>query len=147
MSTKALIHLENKITEVSNHIDKTTGKRKFNMLLIVVPSGLQMHYKKIKRVCLVKNKIQSQLILESSFENSKTNVMIFGKILLQMLAKLGNILWMPKQISLEGINVVIIAFEATQANTETILCTCGTNDGSYIPKYSKVNQCGIKDRN
>jgi hypothetical protein len=42
--------------------------------------------------------------------NNKNNVSIFGKILLQMLAKSGNVLWIPKQVLESSRKIMLLAF-------------------------------------
>lgn len=65
-----------------------------NLLFIVIPNILKTQYKKIKDYCLLDIKSVSQIATEGTL--GKKNVQsIATKILLQIIAKKGNILWVP----------------------------------------------------
>lgn len=77
-------------------IDLAICKYKCNCALIVLESQMKNAYKGIKKMCLEKSKIVSQVILESTLKKKNT-MSIQTKVLLQMAAKVGNTLWVPSQ--------------------------------------------------
>ena len=80
------------------------------MLLIIIPNQFKSGYRKIKKFSLIEHKVLTQLVCESMVINNKNNVTIFGKILLQMLAKSGNVLWIPKQVLESSRKIMLLAF-------------------------------------
>jgi hypothetical protein len=61
----------------------------------VIPNFLKQNYGEIKRECLKNLNIVSQCIVENTLR--KKNIQsIATKVLLQMIAKRGNVLWVPK---------------------------------------------------
>lgn len=65
------------------------------MCLIVLPNQLKTQYKKIKNSALVKVKVVCQMTTETTLRK-KNLQSIATKILLQIIAKRGNTLWVPK---------------------------------------------------
>jgi len=63
--------------------------------LIILPNQLKTQYKKIKNSALVKHKIICQMTTEATLRK-KNLQSIATKILLQIIAKRGNTLWVPK---------------------------------------------------
>lgn len=74
------------------NIEKAAGD--CNLLFIAIPNCLKTQYKRIKDYCLFNVKRISQIACEGTL--GKKNVQsIATKILLQIIAKKGNILWVP----------------------------------------------------
>lgn len=112
------------------------------MILLVLPNSLKIYYRKLKRLCLIQYKISSQFICESAFtQRHCTN--IFGKLLLQMLAKRGNVLWVPKQsLKLPGNQkVMLIAYDTNKYSSNTIISTCCTGNEDYNVAFSRFGVC------
>lgn len=78
-----------------SEIENAMRKDKINIALIVIPSYLKNNYGEIKRECLKNLNIVSQCITDKTLR--KPNLQsVATKILLQMIAKRGNILWVPR---------------------------------------------------
>lgn len=90
--------------------------KKTNFLLLILPNSLKVHYRKIKKICLINYEIISQLVFESTL-NHRHNLTIFGKILLQIIAKMGNILWSPQQIFETERKIILIAFSTSRVSS------------------------------
>ena len=67
---------------------------KSNMFWFILPNSFKTHYSAIKKIVL-KSQVNSQVSLVSTMQK-KGFASVFTKILLQMAAKLGNKLWVPK---------------------------------------------------
>lgn len=101
-NNKALLQVEMGIIEACK-------QQKSNIVFIVLPNGLKTYYRKIKKFCLIDHKIISQIICESMLPH-RHSINIFGKILLQILAKCGNILWIPKQVLESEKKIMLLAY-------------------------------------
>lgn len=67
----------------------------YNMLMLVLPDKLKALYHEIKTMTLVPGReILTQIVLEGTLRKTKGQA-VFTKLLLQMVAKRGNILWVP----------------------------------------------------
>lgn len=74
---------------------KHRAKKDYNLYLIVLPTPLKTSYKTIKKVCLLELKIISQMVTEATLQRKEFQS-IATKVLLQMAAKVGNTLWVPR---------------------------------------------------
>jgi hypothetical protein len=83
------------IETVEGTIKKAADKEGCNICLIVLPNQLKTQYKKIKNSALIKYKIICQMTTEATLRK-KNLQSIATKILLQIIAKRGNTLWVPK---------------------------------------------------
>lgn len=96
------------IENVEDTIKKAADREGCNICLIILPNQLKTQYKKIKNSALVKHKIICQMTTEATLR--KKNVQsIATKILLQIIAKRGNTLWVPK-ISSNLNGAMMVAF-------------------------------------
>ncbi len=66
-----------------------------NICLIVIPPNMKTQYKRIKEASLIENQIVCQVAVEATLRK-KNAQSIATKILLQIIAKRGNTLWVPK---------------------------------------------------
>ena len=81
--------------------------------MIVLPNSLKTSYKKIKKLCLIDLKINSQVVTQATLQRKEFSS-IATKVLLQMAAKVGNTLWVPKPIeSLRGKKIMLIGVDST----------------------------------
>lgn len=112
------------------------------MILLILPNVLKAYYRKLKRMCLIEYKVLSQFVCENALVH-RHNVTIFGKILLQMLAKRRNILWVPKQVFelKEKNKIMLISYETCKYCSETIVSTCCTENENYNVGFSKFGVC------
>jgi argonaute-like protein implicated in RNA metabolism and viral defense len=74
---------------------KKAVERGNNIVLIVLPAFLKNNYKDVKVFAIREQEIISQVITEYTLR--KKNIQsIATKVLLQIIAKRGNILWVPQ---------------------------------------------------
>jgi argonaute-like protein implicated in RNA metabolism and viral defense len=101
-------HYKNGLELLGKAIRKAADSERCNMCLILIPKELRTQYKKIKDISLVKHKMICQVATELTLRKKNLHS-IATKILLQIIAKRGNILWVPKlQSDIEG--AMMIAF-------------------------------------
>ncbi len=65
--------------------------------MIVIPISLKTQYKLIKNKSIVSSEMLTQVMVDSQF-NKKGFQSIATKVLLQIIAKRGNTLWVPRPI-------------------------------------------------
>lgn len=69
-----------------------------NILLIVLPNNLKTAYPKLKQYTLIgesKSQILTQFVTDGTLRRKNGAQSVHTKLLLQMAAKRGNILWVP----------------------------------------------------
>jgi hypothetical protein len=69
-----------------------------NILLIVLPNNLKTAYPKLKQYTLIgdpSSKILTQFVTDGTLRRKNGAQTVHTKLLLQMAAKRGNILWVP----------------------------------------------------
>ena len=99
------------------------------MLFIAIPNNLKTQYKKLKEFCLFSLKVVSQIACQSTL--GKKNVQsIATKILLQIIAKRGNVLWVPS-FSTKIQNTMIVAFDNAAIGGNAIVSCCATINDTF----------------
>ena len=119
-----------------NTIDSAVRKEKINVCFVVIPNFLKHNYQDIKKQCLQKSNVISQCAVESTLKK-KNLQSIATKILLQMIAKRGNILWVPK-LSTSLKDTMIMAFDKAKASRSTVLSCCATINETFSSIFSKT---------
>ena len=105
-------------------------------MLVVIPSSLKTSYPKLKQHLLVaKNKQEmiSQFVVETTLRK-KGAQSIHTKLLLQIIAKRGNILWAPKlsnQLSDRLAGTCLIAIDSASKGSTTVISSCGTTNSTF----------------
>lgn len=117
-------------------LHKATDKEGCNICLIMLPNQLKTQYKKIKVMALLKSQIICQMMTENTIR--KKNIQsIATKVLLQIIAKRGNTLWVPKIPS--GLSPTsMIAFESAKAGNKTTLSMCATINSTFSSIFSRT---------
>jgi len=108
--------------------------------LIVIPQFMKTNYGEIKRECLKKLNIVNQCILDKTLKKQNAQS-VATKLLLQMIAKRGNVLWVPKTTG-KVYDTMIMAFDNSKGMYgNSIVCCASVNDtfSSYFSKTSKYN--------
>jgi hypothetical protein len=82
------------VTSISKEIENCSANN-HNICMIVIPSSLKTHYKQIKIKSIETNQMLTQVMLDTQF-GKKGFQSIATKILLQIIAKRGNTLWVPR---------------------------------------------------
>lgn len=116
-----------------NHISQAADEG-CNMVFVAIPNTLKNQYKKIKEHCLMEACILSQVACESTL--GKKNVQsIATKILLQIIAKKGNTLWVPsfsKQIS----HTMIVGFDNASVGGKSVVSICSTINSTFSSVFT-----------
>lgn len=122
---------------IDNMIHKATDKEGCNICLIVLPNQMKTQYKKIKHLALNKHKIVCQITTEGTLRK-KNLQSIATKILLQIIAKRGNTLWVPKIP--QGLPpTMMIAFESCKSNSKNTIAMCATVNSTFSSIMSRVD--------
>lgn len=105
-----------------------------NELFVAIPNNLKRDYKKLKDFCLFHLNVVSQIACESTL--GKKNVQsIATKILLQIIAKKGNILWVPS-VSPQIKNTMIAAFDNAAIGGNPVVSCCATFNETFSRVFS-----------
>ena len=106
-------------------IGKAAEREGCNICLIVLPNPLKTQYKRLKTTALLKHRIVCQMTTENTLRKNNLRS-IATKILLQIIAKRGNTLWVPKIPS--GVSeAMMLAFETVKTGKLTTLGMCATS--------------------
>jgi aubergine-like protein len=115
-------------------------KDSYNIYLIVLPNALKTSYKKIKKICLVDLKLVSQIVTQFTLGRKEFNS-IATKVLLQMAAKVGNTLWVPKPMeSLRGVRIMLVGVDSTADKNSKgkIIGFCASLNESHTKYFSST---------
>lgn len=80
---------------IQSLLQKAAEKDYCNVCFIVLPNQFKNQYKAIKTQALIENRMVCQVALDSTLRK-KSVQSICTKILLQIIAKRGNTLWVPQ---------------------------------------------------
>lgn len=105
-------------------IDAAMNRDQINIALIVIPNFLKQSYGEIKRECLKNLNIVSQCVVENTLKK-KNLQSVATKLLLQMIAKRGNILWVPKMTGRIN-DAMIMAFDNAKGRVGNSIVCCAT---------------------
>ena len=127
---------ERRAIEDISKILKKANENGFNIALIVIPNHMKTQYKRIKEASLIENKIVCQVFTEGKLKN-KNAQSICTKVLLQIIAKRGNTLWVPKiRAKLDDLMLIGIDNAKLDGN-KNVLAACGTVNSTFTSIYSK----------
>ena len=105
---------------------------------------MKTQYKKLKTAALLKYRIICQMTTENTMRKQNLRS-IATKILLQIIAKRGNTLWVPR--CPEGVNeAMILAFETVSAGRKTTLGMCATLNATFSSIFSRTDTYESIDR-
>jgi hypothetical protein len=118
-------------------LKKAIDKEGCNICLIILPNQLKTQYKKIKILALLKSQIICQITTEGTLRK-KNLQSIATKILLQIIAKRGNTLWVPKIPS--GLPAtMMVAFESAKSGSVTTVSMCATLNSTFTSIFSRTS--------
>lgn len=107
---------------------------KVNVCLIVLPGGLKNDYKKIKRSAIL-GEMVTQVITD--FTMRKKNLQsIATKVLLQIIAKRGNTLWVPETAK-ELAECMLIGFDTANVCKGTFLAATATINSTFSSLHTR----------
>jgi hypothetical protein len=124
------------IRQIEEMIRKAVEKEDCNICLIILPNQLKTQYKKVKNEALLHHKIICQVTTEGTLKK-KNLQSIATKILLQMIAKRGNTLWVPR-IPAGLPSTMMVAFE-TVKDRKTTLGMCATINSTFSSIFSRTD--------
>lgn len=100
--------------------------------------SLKSHYKKIKEKCLLSNQIVCQIVTEGTLKKNGIKS-IATKILLQLIAKRGNTLWVPEStLKLSG--VMLAAFDNAKQGNKNVMSGVATINSTFSSICSKISE-------
>ncbi len=129
---KAIIEIENILeNKIPGHYD---------IVIILLPNNMKIHYKVIKQKCYLTLGILSQVVLHSTLEK-KGFYQICSKVLQQMISKVGSKLWVAQPP--EGLNeqTMLIGIDSSTDKVDknkTVIGFCATMDKTFSRYYSRV---------
>lgn len=110
-----------------------------NICLIVIPNNMKNDYKKIKLESITNMSLLTQVVTEGTLR--KKNIQsIATKILLQIIAKRGNTLWVP-DIAKRVEESMLLGFDYAKSGNKTFVSACATINSTYSSLYSKHDVC------
>lgn len=98
MNITAQPYQSSNVPAIEREIERAIEKGA-NICCIVIPTSMKTQYKNLKSSCILQQEIVTQVVVDSTLRK-KGPQSIATKVLLQIIAKRGNILWVPK-ISIE----------------------------------------------
>jgi hypothetical protein len=108
-----------------------------NICLIVIPPNMKTQYKRIKEASLVENQLVCQVAVEATLRK-KNAQSIATKILLQIIAKRGNTLWVPKGKA-KYEDIMLIGIDNCQLpNGKSLMAACGTVNSTFTSIQTKT---------
>lgn len=118
-------------------IERTiTGfKENINICLIVLPGNMKNDYKKLKKITLQKELV-TQVMTEITIRK-KNLQSIATKVLLQIIAKRGNTLWVP-QTAKEIEGCMLLAFDTAKIQSGTILAATATINSTFSTIHART---------
>jgi len=117
-------------------IGKAAEREGCNICLIILPSQMRTQYKKLKNTALLKYRVVCQMTTENTLRKNNLRS-IATKILLQIIAKRGNTLWVPK-CPKEVSESMLVAFETVKAGKATTLGMCATLNSAFSSIFSRT---------
>jgi hypothetical protein len=141
-SEKLGVRMENEIYEVegsrgAREMQVQLGKaveKGANICLVVLPNNLKHEYKKLKVFALGDREIVTQMMTENTLRK-KNLQSIATKVLLQIIAKRGNTLWVPL-LTCALPKTMLLAFDTAKGPTSHLVALCATLNSTFTSLYS-----------
>jgi hypothetical protein len=105
-----------------------------NICLVVIPNSLKTQYKQIKIKSIESNEMLTQVMVDSQF-SKKGFQSIATKILLQIIAKRGNTLWVPKPICYIE-SCMLVGYDSAKISKGTLMALCATINSTFSSVFS-----------
>ena len=97
---------------------------------------MRKDYGKVKQICLKRSKILCQFALENTFRR-KGAQSIITKVLLQLIAKRGNTLWVPKT-KYKHDGCMLMSFDHSKMkNGKSIMAVVASVNSTFTSLFSK----------
>jgi hypothetical protein len=105
-----------------------------NICLIVLPGNMKNDYKRIKKSA-INEEMVTQVITEITIR--KKNIQsIATKVLLQIIAKRGNILWVPETAHTVK-NCMLLGFDTAKSASKTVMSATATLNSTFTSLYTR----------
>jgi hypothetical protein len=105
-----------------------------NICCIIIPNNMKTQYKAIKMSALTAKEMVTQVLTDAKLRN-KNLQSIATKVLLQIIAKRGNTLWVPKpNCKIE--NCMLAAYDNGKVGGKNVLGLCATINSTYSSIFS-----------
>jgi len=133
------VEMDINVREMEGHSEKDISKairgtnKNVNICLIVLPNNMKNDYKRIKYNSLMDGML-TQVVTDGTLRK-KNLQSIATKVLLQIIAKRGNTLWVPKTLR-EVYGAMLIAFDTAKAKEGTVLAAAATINSTYSSLYT-----------
>lgn len=126
------------ISAIDKYVSRAAEQEGCNICLVIIPNQLKSQYKKIKEACLVNNSIICQIATEGTLKK-KNFRSIATKILLQMIAKRGNTLWVPQSIK-KMEKTMLMAFDSSKCGKKNVLSGVATVNSTFSSICSRIEE-------
>lgn len=124
------------ISMIGDMLRKAVEREECNICLIILPNQLRTQYKKVKAEALLHHKIVCQITTDGTLK--KKNIQsIATKILLQIIAKRGNTLWVPR-LPANLPSTMMLAFETVRERNKNTLGMCATINSTFSSIFSRT---------
>jgi hypothetical protein len=140
------VNLKIKRYEVSDRISTSRIEQEIenalndenNICCIIIPGNMKTQYKAIKINAILKQQIITQVLTDIKLRN-KNMQSIATKVLLQIIAKRGNTLWVPKP-TCKIDSSMLVAFDSAKMGAKTLLALCATINSTFSSIYSSIKK-------
>lgn len=128
------------LKNIEGNIVKECESGSTNIFWFIIPSNFKSQYKALKRLTLKTGVDKNSQIAVTNTLQKKGVASILTKILLQMAAKVGNKLWVPKipsRVASSGLMVVGIENYSDKSNkTLNVMSFCSNTNSEFSSFYS-----------
>ena len=129
------------LKSIEDIIEKESKKKESaNIFWFIIPNSFKTNYSKLKKMVLKKNIERNSQITLTTTMQKKGFQSIVTKILLQMSAKVGNKLWVPKvsnKLSSSGVLMIGIENYGVQENKSmNVISFCSNSDREFSEFHS-----------
>lgn len=105
-----------------------------NICCVVLPNNMKQQYKQFKQAAIKECEMITQVVTDASFRK-KNFQSIATKVLLQIIAKRGNTLWVPRTMT-QVESAMLIGFETCKAAGQTVMSICATINSTFSSIFS-----------
>ena len=124
------------IALIEAQLKKAVEREECNICLIILPNPMRTQYKKVKAEALLHHKVICQITTEATLKK-KNLQSIATKILLQIIAKRGNTLWVPRlPDNLPA--TMMLAFETAKEKGRSTVGMCATLNSTFSSIFSRT---------
>jgi hypothetical protein len=108
-----------------------------NILMVVIPNNLKTAYPKFKQATLCSDRetpIVTQFVTDGTLRRKSGAQSVHTKLLLQMIAKRGNILWVPsyqEEMNNALDKTMLMGVDTASKGGVSVMAACGTVNSSF----------------